>query len=62
MHIEIETTPNPATVKFLPGQTVMADGTRDFATPRMPKGRRSRTPCSGWATWRACFSAATSSV
>ncbi len=33
MHIEIETTPNPATVKFLPGQAVMADGTRDFATP-----------------------------
>ena len=33
MHIEIESTPNPATVKFLPGQVVMTDGTRDFATP-----------------------------
>lgn len=33
MQIDIEPTPNPATVKFLPGQTVMADGTRDFATP-----------------------------
>ncbi len=33
MLIETELTPNPATVKFLPGQTVMDAGTRDFATP-----------------------------
>lgn len=33
MLIETETTPNPATLKFLPGRTVMAMGTRDFATP-----------------------------
>lgn len=33
MHIDIETTPNPATVKFLPHRAVMTDGTRDFATP-----------------------------
>ena len=32
MFIETETTPNPATLKFLPGQTVMPSGTRDFAT------------------------------
>ena len=32
MLIETEPTPNPATLKFLPGRTVM-DGTRDFATP-----------------------------
>ena len=32
MLIETETTPNPATLKFLPGQPVMgAAGTRDFA-------------------------------
>lgn len=31
MLIETETTPNPATLKFLPGQTVMDGGTRDFA-------------------------------
>lgn len=31
MLIETETTPNPATMKFLPGQTVMESGTRDFA-------------------------------
>jgi Fe-S cluster biogenesis protein NfuA len=33
MLIETETTPNPATLKFLPGQTVMDAGTRDFASP-----------------------------
>lgn len=30
MFIETETTPNPATLKFLPGEVVMATGTRDF--------------------------------
>ncbi|MEY4238316.1 MAG: hypothetical protein RL339_917 [Pseudomonadota bacterium] len=30
MFIETETTPNPATLKFLPGQAVMSAGTRDF--------------------------------
>ena len=33
MFIETETTPNPATLKFLPGRQVMSAGTRDFATP-----------------------------
>ena len=33
MYIETETTPNPATMKFLPGQQVMASGTREFTTP-----------------------------
>ena len=33
MLIETETTPNPATLKFLPGRIVMDTGTRDFATP-----------------------------
>lgn len=31
--IETETTPNPATLKFLPGRPVMESGTRDFASP-----------------------------
>lgn len=31
MLIETEATPNPATLKFLPGQVVMESGTRDFA-------------------------------
>jgi Fe-S cluster biogenesis protein NfuA len=33
MFIETETTPNPATLKFLPGREVMAVGTREFASP-----------------------------
>ncbi len=33
MLIETESTPNPATVKFLPGRPVMTAGTRDFASP-----------------------------
>ncbi len=33
MLIETETTPNPATLKFLPGRAVMDSGTRDFASP-----------------------------
>ncbi|MBX7495445.1 NifU family protein [Qipengyuania sp. 6B39] len=33
MFIETETTPNPSSLKFLPGQQVMGSGTREFATP-----------------------------
>lgn len=33
MLIQTETTPNPSTLKFLPGEVVMSSGTRDFATP-----------------------------
>ena len=33
MLIQTEPTPNPATLKFLPGEAVMTAGTRDFATP-----------------------------
>lgn len=33
MFIETEPTPNPATLKFLPGRPVMSAGTRDFASP-----------------------------
>ena len=32
MFIETETTPNPATLKFLPGEQVMTAGTREFTT------------------------------
>jgi Fe-S cluster biogenesis protein NfuA len=32
MYIETETTPNPATLKFLPGCEVMAAGTREFTS------------------------------
>lgn len=30
MFIQTEATPNPATLKFLPGQTVLAQETRDY--------------------------------
>jgi Fe-S cluster biogenesis protein NfuA len=33
MFIQTESTPNPATLKFLPGQTVLDMGTADFASP-----------------------------
>ncbi len=33
MFIETESTPNPATLKFLPGVPVMGAGTADFASP-----------------------------
>ena len=33
MLIETETTPNPASLKFLPGRAVMSSGTREFASP-----------------------------
>lgn len=32
MYIETETTPNPAALKFLPGQLVMPAGTREFTS------------------------------
>lgn len=33
MFIQTEQTPNPASLKFLPGQTVMEEGAVDFASP-----------------------------
>ena len=33
MFIQTESTPNPATLKFLPGQTVLDMGTADFPAP-----------------------------
>ncbi|QQA42415.1 NifU family protein [Pelagovum pacificum] len=33
MFIQTESTPNPATLKFLPGQSVLDTGTADFASP-----------------------------
>ncbi len=37
MFIQTETTPNPATLKFLPGRTVLKGGTRDFLDPAKAK-------------------------
>jgi Fe-S cluster biogenesis protein NfuA len=33
MFIETETTPNPSSLKFLPGRAVMPSGTREFSSP-----------------------------
>jgi Fe-S cluster biogenesis protein NfuA len=33
MFIQTEETPNPATLKFIPGRVVLAEGTRDFRSP-----------------------------
>ena len=45
MFIQTEQTPNPATLKFLPGRTVLEEGTADFtnaddATARSPLAAR----------------------
>ena len=44
MFIQTETTPNPATLKFIPGRAVMAEGTANFPTAdsaaRSPLARR----------------------
>ncbi len=34
MFIQTEATPNPATLKFLPGRTVLGSGTRDYRDPQ----------------------------
>jgi len=39
MFIQTEATPNPATLKFLPGQTVVQDGPFDFKEPQDADGR-----------------------
>ena len=39
MFIQTEITPNPATLKFLPGETVLGDGTADF--PSAEEGAKS---------------------
>ena len=38
MFIETERTPNPATLKFLPGRAVMASGTRNFTSAQEAEG------------------------
>jgi Fe-S cluster biogenesis protein NfuA len=47
MFIETETTPNPATLKFLPGVAVMGTGTADF--PSAATAARSPLACSLFA-------------
>ena len=37
MFIQTEDTPNPNTLKFLPGNSVLADGTAEFINPESAK-------------------------
>lgn len=46
MFIQTESTPNPATLKFLPGQTVLEMGTADFPAPKPPALRLWPRVCS----------------
>ena len=39
MFIQTEQTPNPATLKFIPGQAVLADSTVDFRSPDEAAGK-----------------------
>ena len=49
MFIQTETTPNPATLKFLPGKVVLDEGTREFRdASKAPLSRRSLRGCSTW--------------
>ena len=57
MFIETERTPNPATLKFLPGRDVMASGTADFPDPETAQDSPlaaalfAGTAVSGLPTW-----------
>ena len=60
MLIETETTPNPSTLKFMPGRAVMDMGTRDFATPEEADASPLAEALLRWAMSRACSSVAIS--
>jgi hypothetical protein len=40
MFIQTEATPNPATLKFIPGRTVLDSGTMEFTDREQPRARR----------------------
>ena len=46
MFIQTEATPNPATLKFLPGRTVLPSGTLDMRDAPRRKAPRSPSGCS----------------
>ncbi len=46
MFIQTEATPNPATLKFIPGNSVLGDGTADFRAKSRLTPRRWRRACS----------------
>ena len=61
MFIQTEATPNPATLKFIPGKSVLADGTADFTDKGEARRRRWPRACSTSRACAACSSAPTSS-
>ena len=48
MFIQTEPTPNPATLKFIPGQTVLGEGSVDYRDKVEAGGSPSRCGCSMW--------------
>jgi len=46
MFIQTEPTPNPATLKFLPGRPVLASGTLDMRDKAARRSRHSPSGCS----------------
>ena len=61
MFIQTEPTPNPATLKFIPGQTVLGDGTADFRDKSEAAPRPWPPACSASTGSPASSSARTSS-
>ncbi len=58
MFIQTESTPNPATLKFLPGQTVLELGTADFPSAEAAaKSPLAAAHLCGGRRDRACSSA-----
>ncbi len=45
MFIQTETTPNPQTLKFIPGTNVIPGGTAFYTSPESAKTRRWRWHC-----------------
>ncbi len=61
MFIQTEATPNPATLKFIPGRVVLDGGTMEFASREPRRVRRSPNGCSTSPASPACSMAPTSS-
>ena len=54
MFIQTQDTPNPATLKFIPGVPVMNNGTADYPAADSASIRRSRAACSRSTVFGAC--------
>ncbi len=62
MFIQTEATPNPATLKFIPGRAVLDSGTMEFTDPRSRDAvRRWPKSCSPCPASPACSTAPISS-